>query len=146
MAGARSLHIRDRLNPIPDVIRTTRRGLQSKEHRSVPHEEILGDALGKYVGGVIPGGYAQEQDGEAGDPPTDHSVPRGHPAGDLAHLFTDSPLLHGQRVRVDVGGGSLGQATFHVLKKHAETQDALVTHGDNPEFGRCWGVIAGADS
>ena len=68
MAGARSLHIRDRLNPIPDVIRTTRWGLQSEEHRSVPHEEILGDALGKYVGGVIPGGYAQEQDGEAGDP------------------------------------------------------------------------------
>ena len=106
MAGARSLHIRDRLNPNPDVIRTTRWGLQSEEHRSVPHEEILGDALGKYVGGVIPGGYAQEQDGEAGDPPTDHSVPRGHPAGDLAHLLTDSPLLHSQRVRVDVGGMS----------------------------------------
>ena len=87
MAGTRSLHIRDRLNPIPDVIRTTRRGLQSEEHRSVPHEEILGDALGKYAGWVFPGGYAQEQDSEAGNPPTDH----GHPAGDLAHLLTDSP-------------------------------------------------------
>ena len=53
MAGARSLHIRDRLNPVPNVIRTTRWGLQSEEHRSVPHEEILGDALGEYVGGII---------------------------------------------------------------------------------------------
>ena len=42
--------------------------------------------------------------------------------------------------------GCLGQATFHVIEEHAEAQDALVTHGDNPEFGRCWGVIAGADS
>ena len=146
MAGARSLHVKDQLGPVPGIFRTARWGLQSKQHRSVPHEEILGDALGEYVRGVVPGGYAQEQDGEAGDPPTDHSVPRGHPAGDLAHLLTDSPLLHSQRVRVDVGGGGLGQATFHVIEEHAEAQDALVTHGDNPEFGRCWRVIAGADS
>ena len=80
MAGARSLHVRNHLDPVPDAFSTARWGLQSKQYRSMPHEEVLGDTLGEYVRRVVPGGDAREQDGEAGDSQTDHAIPRGHPA------------------------------------------------------------------
>ncbi len=45
MTGAQGLRDRGRLDRVPDAFRTTRWGLQSEQHRSVPHEEVLGGTL-----------------------------------------------------------------------------------------------------
>ena len=67
----------------------------TEQNRPVSEEEVLGDALGQDVSRVVPGGDTQEDDGEAGDAPSNHGITSSHPAGVLADLFARSALLNG---------------------------------------------------